>query len=56
MEENASAYAENGHNVANLGKKVQNSLSAITKRERMQVKMDIRKHQEAKISKNKSQY
>ena len=56
MEENASAYAENGHNGAILEKKVQNLLPATTKRERMQVKMDIRKHQEAKISKNKSQY
>ena len=56
MEENARACAENGHNGAILGKKVQNSSSATTKSERMQVKMDIRKHQEAKISKNKSQY
>jgi len=56
IEETVSAYAENGHNVANLEKKVQNSSSATTKSERMQVKMDIRKHQEAKISKNKSQY
>ena len=41
MEENARAYAENGHNVAILGKKVQNLLPATTKSERMQVKMDI---------------
>ena len=41
IEENASAYSENGHNGAILEKKVQNSLSAITKSERMQVKMDI---------------
>ena len=41
IEENASAGAENGHNGAILEKKVQNSLSAITKSERMQVKMDI---------------
>ena len=45
IEETASAYAENGYNAAIIGKKVQNSLSAITKSERMQVKMDIRKHQ-----------
>lgn len=45
IEENASAYSGNGHNGAILEKKVQNSLSAITKSERMQVKMDIRKHQ-----------
>ena len=56
IEENAGAGAENGYNAAILGKKVQNSSSATTKSERMQVKMDIRKHQEAKISKNKSQY
>ena len=31
MEENARAYAENGHNVAILGKIVQNSLPATTK-------------------------
>ena len=48
MEENASAYAENGHNGANLEKKVQNSSSATTKSERLQVKMDIRKHQGSK--------
>ena len=45
IEENASAGAENGHNGAILEKKVQNSSSATTKSERMQVKMDIRKHQ-----------
>ena len=56
MEESASTYAENGHNGVILEKKVQNSLSATTKTKRMQVKMDIRKHQEAKISKNKSHY
>ena len=43
MEENARAYAENGHNVAILGKIVQNSLPATTKSERMLVKMDIMK-------------
>lgn len=31
IEETASAYAENGHNAAILGKKVQNSLPATTK-------------------------
>lgn len=41
IEETASAYSGNGHNGAILEKKVQNSLSAITKSERMQVKMDI---------------
>ena len=56
MEENARACAENGHNGAILGKKVQNSLSATTKSERMLVRMDITEHLEAKISKNKSQY
>ena len=48
IEENASAGAENGHNGAILGKKVQNSSSATTKSERMQVKMDIRKHSRRK--------
>ena len=48
MEENARAYAENGHNVAILGKIVQNSLPATTKSERMLVKMDIRKYQGSK--------
>ena len=52
MEENARAYAENGHNGAILGKKVQNLLPATTKRERMQVKMDIRKHQGSKNIQN----
>ena len=41
IEETASACAENGHNGAILGKKVQNSSSATTKSERMLVKMDI---------------
>ena len=41
MEENARAYAENGHNAAILEKKVQNSSSATAKSERMLVKMDI---------------
>ena len=50
MEEAASAYAENGHNVAILGKKVQNLLPATT---RMLARMDITEHQEAKISKIK---
>ncbi|MDO5020621.1 MAG: hypothetical protein Q4E29_09185, partial [Lachnospiraceae bacterium] len=36
------------HNGAILGKKVQNSSSATTKSERLQVKMDIRKHQGSK--------
>ena len=53
MEENASAYVENGHNAANLEKKVQNLLPATTKRERMLARMDITEHQEAKISKIK---
>ena len=33
--------SKNGHNAANLEKKVQNLLPATTKSERMQVKMDI---------------
>lgn len=53
IEENASAYSENGHNEAILKKKVQNSLSTITKSERMLARMDITEHQEAKISKIK---
>ena len=53
IEETASAYAENGYNGAILEKKVQNSLSAITKSERMLAKMDIMGHQEAKIPKIK---
>ena len=41
IEETASAYTENGHNGAIFEKKVQNSLPATTKSERMLVKMDI---------------
>lgn len=53
IEEIANTYAENGHNEAILKKKVQNSLSTITKSERMLARMDITEHQEAKISKIK---
>ena len=54
IEETASAGAENGHNAAILGKKVQNSLPATTKSERMLVKMDIIELLCAKKSKNPS--
>ena len=56
IKETVSAYAKNGHDVAILEKKVQNSMPVFTKSERMQVKMDIKKHQEAKISKIKLLY
>ena len=54
IEETASAGAENGHNAAILGKKVQNSLPATTKSERMLVKMDIIELPCAKKTKNQS--
>ena len=52
--ENASSCAENGYNGAIHKKIVQNSLSTMKETENMIVKMDMRKRQEAKMSKIKS--
>ena len=41
MEENARAYAENGHNAAILGKKSKIHCLRLRKAKRMLVKMDI---------------